>query len=184
METFPVLGTKRLILNQLSLMDVDRVVECVSVPEIAEFTLNIPHPYTRDHAITWIESSHEAFKLRSAYIFALRDKVSRQVLGAMGVHVNKTHQRAEIGYWVAKPLWNKGYASEALKEIIRFGMEDLKLNKLYATYAVKNPASGRVMEKSGMNYEGIMKQHIFRDGVFHDIKQYCITQDEYEKQKG
>ena len=80
-------------------------------------------------------------------------------MGVIGLHPEKPPQshRASLGYWIAHAHWNKGYATEALLEILRFGFEEKKLYKIYGHYWVGNEASKRVMEKVGMRVEGVLR---------------------------
>ena len=72
-------------------------------------------------------------------------------MGLIGIHHwDKANQKAEIGYWLGKEFWNKGYVTEAMAEVLAFGFKVLNLNKMFANFFPHNPASGRVMEKSGM----------------------------------
>ena len=95
------------------------------------------------------------------------------------MHVQKRHHRASIGYWVGEPFWNKGYASESLKEVLVFAFDELKLNKVYAQHESSNLASGRVMQKNGMIKEGELCGHTVKDGVSRDVVQYRLTEPEY-----
>jgi ribosomal-protein-alanine N-acetyltransferase len=63
----------------------------------------------------------------------------------MGLPLERRFDRAEAGYWLGRPFWSRGLATEALAVVLQFGFTDLKLNKIYATHTAENPASGRVM---------------------------------------
>ena len=93
---------------------------------------------------------------------------------------NKDHNRAIIGYWIGHQYWNKGYCSEALREIIRYGFSTLGLNRIGATHQSKNPASGRVMIKAGMWREGTLKKHILKNGEYDDVEIYGIVKGQAE----
>ena len=84
------------------------------------------------------------------------------------------HRRAELGYWVARPFWNQGYASEGARALVRFGFAELGLHRVSAHHYSRNPASGKVMQKIGMRFEGLLRQHVFKWGVFEDIEMYGI----------
>jgi RimJ/RimL family protein N-acetyltransferase len=86
---------------------------------------------------------------------------------------------AEIGYWVGIPHWGKGHATEATKLIIKEGFKKLKLHKIYATHHPKNPASGRVVEKAGMKYEGTLREHVKAKGKYWDLAYWSILRREY-----
>ena len=79
-------------------------------------------------------------------------KQSAQLIGAIGL-VGINGEDALMGYWIGEPYWKRGYCTEAAKAFIEFCFNDLKLNRIEAEYLVTNPASGRVMQKSGMTYK-------------------------------
>ena len=89
------------------------------------------------------------------------------------------NRKAEIGYWLGKSFWNKGYVSEALQRILQFGFEELHLNKIYASHFPHNPASGKVLQKNGFEFEGILKQEVLKNGQFLDLHRYAIFQEKY-----
>ena len=82
--------------------------------------------------------------------------------------------RAELGYAYGRSHWGKGIGTEACRAVIDFGFRVLDLHKIYARHFVSNPASGRVMQKSGMEYEGTQKSHDYKDGRFEDVASYGI----------
>ena len=104
---------------------------------------------------------------------------SGALAGAMGLVVRPEHRRAEIGYWIALPYWNRGYATEAGHALLRHAFEDLGLNRVYAERFSRNPASGRVMQKLGMRHEGSMRQHIVKWGEAIDVEVYAIVREEW-----
>jgi ribosomal-protein-alanine N-acetyltransferase len=102
----------------------------------------------------------------------------------MGLVINQKHESAELGYWIGKPYWGNGYGTEAAKAVLHYGFTVLGLNRIYATHMSRNPASGRVMEKIGMKYEGCSRQHVKKWDVFEDLKMYAILKSEYESRLG
>jgi len=92
------------------------------------------------------------------------------LIGAVGLTGFRTqHAHAELGYWVGKDYWGKGYCTEAVREIVRFGFEQLGLNRVFGRHMARNLASGRVMDKAGLKYEGRLRQHLFRWQKFEDL---------------
>ena len=75
-----------------------------------------------------------------------------------------------MGYWISIPYRNNGYASEAVKTVIEYGFSKLGLKRIQAVHGVNNPASGRVLEKAGMKYEGTLRLY---NGV-SDEKMYSV----------
>lgn len=89
-----------------------------------------------------------------------------------------------IGYCYGEKYWNKGYATEALKCVIKFLFEEVGVNTIYAEYLHNNPASGKVMQKVGMKYEGVLRSRIIdKDGLRNDLISYSILKDEYFNKK-
>ncbi|MFU8772395.1 MAG: GNAT family N-acetyltransferase [Anaerolineales bacterium] len=80
---------------------------------------------------------------------------------------------------MGKPYWKQGYCTEAAKEVIRYSFEQLGLNRVQARHMTKNPASGRVMQKVGMQYEGTLRQSLLRWETFEDAAMYSILRDEF-----
>lgn len=175
MNNFPTLSTERLILSQPTVADTEDVVSQMnSTSKISENTLTIPFPYHKEHADFWFQMAEYSFKNNDAFIFGIRKKENLKLIGAIGLHLDLAHNKAEVGYWLGKNFWNKGYISEALKEIVRFGFEELKLNKIYASHFHHNLASGKVLVKNGFTFEAELKQEILKQGTYLDIIRYSV----------
>ncbi|MVN77885.1 GNAT family N-acetyltransferase [Hymenobacter sp. HMF4947] len=180
-DAYPHLETPRLLLRAFALADVPRLVALAGDYEVARNTLNIPHPYREADAVSWVATTQENYRQQSAYAFALELKASGEFVGGIGLTLEPRFDRAEVGYWLGRSYWGKGLATEALAALLAFGFEELKLNKLYATHIVSNPASGQVMRKNGMVKEGELVQHTKRDGQYHDLWQYRLTRQEFAR---
>ena len=88
---------------------------------------------------------------------------------------------AEIGYVLNKKYWNKGIMTEVLKEIVEFGFDEMNLVRIETRLDSMNVASERVMQKSGLKYEGTLRKKEFLKNKFIDVKYYSILKDEYYK---
>ncbi|MDR6921133.1 GNAT family N-acetyltransferase [Chryseobacterium sp. 2987] len=172
LNEFPEIETERLVLSKLKEEDLDLVTEYLQDRIFSDLTSNIPFPYTRKNAEFWLKMSEEAFDRNTGYTFAVRNK-ERQIIGAIGLH-DRDGDKAELGYWMGRPFWNKGYITEAAKALIEFGFKELQFNKIYATYFLHNQASGRIMEKIGMEQEALLKQHLKKDDEYFDVMMYSI----------
>ena len=175
----PVLTTDRLTLDRLTEADVPRLVELCSDWKIAETTLRIPHPYTEQDARGWLAFVNERIEQGLAYSYAVRLSGTGELIGNIRINPDQDHHRAEIGYWVGVPYWGKGYCTEAGREIIRFGFEDLGLNAITCGYLVGNTASQRVMEKLGITYEGIRRQYYYRHEQYIDLAVGTLLRSEW-----
>jgi len=175
----PTLETLRLILRPFCIDDASAVQQLAGDREIADTTLNIPHPYADGMAESWIETHRPGYETDSAVTFAvvLGDRAS--LIGAIGLTIDRRFNRAELGYWTGKPYWNKGYATEAANAVIEFGFTDLRLNRIYARHLARNPSSGRVMEKIGMQQEGTARQDMMKWEKYEDMVSYGILRDDW-----
>jgi RimJ/RimL family protein N-acetyltransferase len=180
MPEFPTLQTERLILRAFQMDDAPNVDKYVSEKAIAATTLNIPHPYTLEMAEEWIGTHKEAFENGQAVRFAITLGDSGELLGAIGLEITAAHERAEMGYWIGQPHWGKGYCTEAAIAVIQHGSDSLGLERIFATHLRSNPASGRVMLKAGMKYEGRLRHHIKKWGEFVDLEMYSILRSKPE----
>ena len=135
--------------------------------------LNPPYPYTKDDAIKFLSSRQES-KENGDYTFKIVKKEDKKIIGNISLNCTRLPTTGGAGYYVEHNCWGKGYASEALKEIINFAFKKLKLHKVYAHHYRLNPASGRVMQKCGMEFEGMLKEHIYKNGIYHDDVYYGI----------
>ena len=180
MSKQPVLETKRLILRPFTLDDAPTVYSLVSDKDIASTTLNIPYPYEEGMAEAWIGTHEERFESGQGVSFAIVQRSGeQQLVGAIGMQINDLHQRAEMGYWIGKPYWNKGYATEAVGAMLRYGFTERGLNRMMAMHLTRNPASGRGMQKNGMVYEGRLREHSKKWDVFEDLDIYSLLRNEY-----
>jgi len=149
---------------------------------VAATTLRIPHPYPNGFAEDWIRPQPDEFEKGKSAIFAVEMSATSELCGAVGLAVNLEDRHAELGYWIGVPYWNRGYCTEASREVLRFAFEQLQLHRVHAAHFVANPASGRVLTKLGMKCEGQLRQHVLKWGDFLDILVYGILKAEWEKQ--
>lgn len=179
MTNLPRLITDRLILRPFTLADASNVQHLAGDWAIADTTLNIPHPYEDGMAEEWISHHAEQFASREQVTLAITLRTTNTLVGAIGLRLTLRFARAEMGYWIGKPYWGRGYGTEAARAMLAYGFGELQLHKIFATHLVRNPASGRVMQKIGMTYEGTLREHVQKWGVFEDIKVYGILRSEY-----
>ena len=175
MKTF-ALETERLRLRSYTNADVAELVPLVNVREVAATTLRIPYPYTEEDARAFLAMARETDKLWLA--ITLRSD-ARQI-GGIGLRLDERNQHAELGYWIGVPYWGKGYATEAAREVIRYGFEDLKLHRIFASHFKHNPASGNILRKLGMRYEGCQREHLRKWDQFVDSELYGLLRREWE----
>lgn len=174
----PRIITTRLVLRPFKAGDAPIVQHLAGHQDIASTTLSIPHPYPVGLAELWISSHASKYAEGSETVFALTLRTTGEVIGAMGFEVNPRHDWAEIGYWIGRPYWDQGYATEALRSLIPWTFAHTALNRLQACHFMRNPASGRVMQKADMKLEGVMRQRVKKWGRYEDIAIYAILRTE------
>ncbi|MCZ7603411.1 MAG: GNAT family N-acetyltransferase [Melioribacteraceae bacterium] len=183
MKIIPKLKSERITLRAFTLDDAKKVQKLAGDKKIAETTLYIPHPYPDGAAEEWIITHQKECEENKSIIWAITKNDNNELVGAIGFTLQPKFNKAEFGLWIGVPFWNKGYASEALSVILKYGFEELKLNKIFAHHFITNPASGKVMLKNGMKLEGHLREDVVKDGKYIDVKFYSILQREYKKLK-
>jgi RimJ/RimL family protein N-acetyltransferase len=146
--------------------------------EVADTTLAIPHPYEDGMAEHWIATHQPKFEAGELINFAITLRDERQLVGAIGLVMNRRFDSAALGYWVGVPFWNRGYCTESAIAVINYGFEELGLNRIHAPHLKRNPASGRVMEKAGMICEGVARQSVKKWGQYEDLVLYGILRED------
>ena len=196
MESKYILETERLLLRPFNLDDAATVQRLAGRHEIADTTDNVPHPYEDGMAEEWIATHAEERESGTGYPFAITLKAPTEqysisesgttpkndtIVGAISLFVTQEHNRAEIGYWVGVPYWNRGFCTEAAQRVLDFGFVDLRFNKICAHHLTRNPASGRVLQKVGMRHEGSFSQYVYKANVYEDVEFYGVTYTEYKQ---
>ena len=176
MASLPTLETKRLRVRPYSEADIPELLPLIGTREVAATTLRIAHPYTEQDARAFLELAKEPGKMWLA-ITLLSD--GRQI-GGIGMRIEEQHRHAELGYWLGVDYWGQGYATEAGREMIRYGFEQLDLHRIFATHFAHNPASGNILRKLGMRHEGCQREHLLKWGQFVDSEIYGLLRHEWE----
>jgi len=177
--------TERLVLRPLKPDDAAAFARLAGSREIAHTTITIPHPFSENQARQWIVARTGQSEAGKGIVFAIATMADAQLIGTVGLReIDAEHSQAEIGFWIGAPSWGKGYATEAARRVIRYAFEECNLNRVYAHHMVRNPASGRVLEKLGMKREGLLRQRIRKWGVFEDVVLLAILRDDWAQTCG
>ncbi len=175
----PTLHTPRLTVRPYVLTDAPELQRLAGAWEIADTTKRIPHPYPDGAADIWIAMQSDAWETQTAASFAIVDRANNQYMGGIGLSIVSATVSAELGYWLGVPYWGRGYCTEAARAILSFAFDALKLHRVAANYLTRNPASGRVMEKLGMQFEGVQRDGSLKWGKFEDIAVCAILEAEW-----
>ena len=176
----PSLTTPRVILRPFESADGPDVERLAGAWEVADTTLNIPHPYPEGGGVRWIKTHAAAWASRTSLTLAVALRPEPQtIIGAVSLAIARKHARGELGYWIAATEWGHGYATEAGRELATFGFGDLELHRIQARHFTRNEASGRVMQKLGMRFEGVNRGAYLRWGRFEYVSVYGILAEEW-----
>jgi RimJ/RimL family protein N-acetyltransferase len=145
---------------------------------VAETTMMIPHPYPEGAALAWI-ATHAAERSRgSEYVFAIERAEDECLVGSIALRPLGS-ERENVGYWIGRDYWGRGYATAAAAAIIALAFQCLDCRQVAASHLASNPASGRVMEKCGMAIVA-REARLFR-GREQSVVVRGITRDAWER---
>lgn len=157
--------TERLVLRPLDLRDAARIALLAGDFDVASMTGTIPHPYSEQMAGEWIGSALEG---EEGTVFVIeRDGT---LIGCVGYREDEKGG-AELGYWLGKPYWGQGFATEASAAMVAYAFDEGGLDYLTIGHFADNPASARIITKLGFTPQG----EIRRDCVARDKKARCLT---------
>jgi [ribosomal protein S5]-alanine N-acetyltransferase len=177
---FTPLQTERLTLRPYTLSDVPALVPLIGSREVAATTLRIPYPYSEGYAKEFIVGAQEDFASGKGLRLGIIVRESDTLCGGIGLRIDGDHCRAELGYWIGRPYWGNGYATEASKAVVHYGFATLGLHRIFACHFGNNPSSGRVLEKIGMRPEGTQRGHIVKWGESLDQVNYGMLKSDVE----
>lgn len=174
--TIPILKTERLLLRPITQQDIEAMYVYTSQENVAR--------YVTWHAHTSIEDTKAFLMLilsgyeQGNHLF-WGIEYSGTLIGTIDfVTIDHTHKLGEIGYVLSEDYWNKGLTTEATIKLIDFGFKELKLVRIQARCLEENIGSQKVMEKSRMQFEGLLRKSMFIKGQYKNVKMYAITDDD------
>lgn len=136
----------RLTYRPIEARDAGRIAVLAGDWDIARMTARIPHPYTLVDADLWIASIGDDELVRAV-------EHNGELIGAVG-YIRADQNQAEIGYWIGKPWWGNGYATEAARTLMDHCFNEAGFKRLTCGHFVDNPASARVIAKLGFRHVG------------------------------
>ena len=176
---FPEIVSERVLLRRCEVSDAEEFFELAKNPEL---TVNLSWDYHKSINETrgFIQQLQEEYEKERCKTWAICERSENRFIGMITLRTANFQLRGEVGYWIGVPYWNKGYMSEALAALLDFCFGVLELNRVQAEHFVCNPASGRVMEKCGMSYEGTLRGYIFCGEEWHDCRMFSVLRSEWE----
>ena len=176
------LETKRLILRRFSPDDAeDMYRNWASDPEVTRF-LTWPCHASPETTRVLLEQWDKRYEDGRVFNWAIESKEVRQVIGSIAVgKINEEIGSVEIGYCLSRMYWGQGIMPETLIAVMGFLFNDVGINRISAYHDVRNPKSGRVMEKAGMQYEGTLRQAKKNNLGICDVAVYAALRSEWNK---
>lgn len=175
---FPVLETARLTLRQVRDSDAEAIYAFRHDPDVSRYNAD---PYESvDEAEALIHRLRRQFDSKTTLSWALTLKGEDQVIGLCGFgYWARQIRMAELGFDLAKTYWGRGLITEAAGVVVRFGFDQMNLNRIVAEVHGNNAASIRVMEKLGFMLEGVLRDDGYENGQFYDQRLYGLLRREY-----
>jgi 8-oxo-dGTP diphosphatase len=146
------LESERLRLRRLDQRDIPALTTLAGDWEVARWTAVIPHPFAETDAVAYVARSHAGNRVG----FAIERRIGAELIGCVGIEREGSpeDETGDIGYWIGRPYWSAGYASEAVRRTVRLAFRELGLAVLEAEVMQGNFASARVLERAGFSRVG------------------------------
>jgi len=174
------LQTSRLILRKFEISDAHSVFNnWASDNEVTKY-MTWPAHKNMEISENYIESLIDGYKQPNTYEWGIEFKELGEVIGSISVvRCNDDVGSVHVGYCIGNKWWNKGITSEAFTAVIKFLMDEVKANRIEARHDPRNPNSGKVMQKCGLQYEGTLKESDINNQGICDAAWYGLLRKEY-----
>jgi ribosomal-protein-alanine N-acetyltransferase len=187
MEPFPTLRTDRLVLREFAMEDAPELHRLAQTREVARMMLRHPHPYEEVIAEGWISGLRPMFEVGIGTTFAMVLREGGTLVGTVSLYTRAPDGTAVLGeegtgllgFWLGVPYWNKGFATEAVAEVVRYGFEERGLQRIRANHFGSNAASGRVLRKVRMNHVGTRLNYYEKWGNVEDREEYVLLAQDW-----
>lgn len=179
-QTFPNLHMDgEYQLREQSLDDTSAFYEYYSAPDVSQYIL-AASPNNLTDAMNEIHYCRNLFYHKSGVYWSIARKSDNRMIGAIGLYINRHHNRAEICYDLHKDYWRKGIMSRAIKAVMDFAFNEIDLARIEAVTVKENIASMGILKKLGYVYEGTLRNYRQYNNQAHDIEMFGITPDLYK----
>lgn len=177
----PTLETERLILRRIAMRDAKDIFTYSRDPEVARHVLWTAQKDVGE-ARDYCRFMMRRYRNDLPSSWGVIEKKTGRLVGTIGyMDYSEDNATVEVGYSLARWMWNGGYMTEALRRVIAYTFEAMEINRIEAQHELDNPASGRVMLKCGMRKEGELRQRLYNKGRYVDVALYAILREDYEQ---
>ena len=172
---FPTLYTPRLILRALRLTDLEDLYEYACDPEIDQY---VPWEHYKkiEEARENLNEFLEEYEKDGLGAWGIEHRTDKKLIGIINTSIpHRINRRVEIGYTIARAYWGQGLATESVKALIRFGFDQMELVRIEAVCLPEHIASARVLQKAGMQFEGVLHNYQVWRGQPQDLHMCAVT---------
>ena len=174
-QPFPVLAIdNEYVLREQSLNDTSAFFDYYADPAVSRYIL-ASTPQNLTDAMNEIHYCRSLFYQKSGIYWAICQKTDNRMIGAVGIYINSQHNRGEICYDLHKDYWRRGIMSRAIKKVMDFAFEHIKLDRLEAVTVKENVPSMTILDKIGYIREGTLHNYRHHDDKPHDVELFGIT---------
>lgn len=176
----PTIVTPRLTLRPMRYRDAKDIFSYASDPDVARYVLWSAHETLGD-SLSYIRCMKRLYRWGEPSNFGIVLNSTGKMVGTIGfMSFSDEHSTVEVGYSLAKPLWNCGYMTEALSAFLELCFDSLHIHRVEAMYDCRNVSSGMVMAKCGMKQEGTLRGKVFNKGEFADVNLCAILREDWD----
>ena len=175
---FPELETERLRLRRIIGRDIDKVYAGLSDERVVRhYAVSFSSWEATQEQMDWFD---KLWTTRTGIWWAITEKGQTDLAGSCGFNnYSAQHRRAELGYWLLPEHWGKGWATEALRAILAYGFDEMKLHRVEAFVEGGNERSNHLLERLGFQHEGTLKECEWKNGRFIDILIFSLLRKMY-----
>jgi RimJ/RimL family protein N-acetyltransferase len=170
-----IIKTKRFALRPMSSKDAKDLAKNMNNWNVLQNLSSLPFPYELKHARQFSSKIEKEMKKEKPADYVMVIEIDGEVVGAVGAHHIVHPHKAEIGYWLAEKHWGQGIMPEAVKKFMAHLFSEFKLRRLYAYVYAQNKGSRRVMEKVGLQFEGVQRKGALKNGKYIDCDVFAKT---------
>ena len=170
--------TARLRLRRLELRDAVAVQAYAGDWDVVRYLADVPYPYPAGFAERWIASTHGKIRSGTDFSFAIARKDVDDLIGTVQLKIDDRTDGGEVGYWLGRPFWGQGYATEAVNRMVVFAFNRVGLHRVWAAALLDNRASERVLEKVGLHNQGLGTYDFPARGGIKQVTIFALTREE------
>lgn len=173
------LQSKRVVLRICKVEDLLTFHQLINDLELARMTLSIPHPINKKTAKHWLDHRIHSTKTGKEFHWAITRKSTDQFIGTIGLYsIDSIKQQAELGFWIGRAYWNKGYCSEAIELVMNYAFQTLDLKRVIARHIKSNHISSKLLRNVGMQESHSLYQYSATTQCPEEVQFYSIQNEE------